>query len=84
MHPKCFEMFKKLSTERFGKIDIDGLWMLREVSKTPSLTLLIAADKSRTKETSRTALKISHDLQILGSFSNNGKEFRVMYLRLAD
>ena len=84
MHPKCFEMFKKLSTARFGKIDIDGLWMLREVSKTPSLTLLIAADKSRTKETSRTALKISHDLQILGLFSNNGKEFRIMYLQLAD
>jgi len=34
MHPRCFEMFKKMSMERFGKVDIDGLWQLREVHAT--------------------------------------------------
>ena len=30
-HPHCFQMFKKLSIQRFGKVDIDGLWLLRAV-----------------------------------------------------
>ena len=32
MHPSCFEMFKRMSKARFGTVDIDGLWKLREVS----------------------------------------------------
>ena len=35
MHPRCFEMFKKLSIQRRGKVDIDGLWKLRDVSRSP-------------------------------------------------
>ncbi|KAK4546215.1 hypothetical protein LTR36_002352 [Oleoguttula mirabilis] len=30
MHPKCFELFKLVSQQRLGKVDIDGLWRLRE------------------------------------------------------
>jgi hypothetical protein len=30
-HPKCFEMFRRMSIARLGKVDIDGLWLLREV-----------------------------------------------------
>ena len=32
MHPRCFELFKRASKARLGRVDIDGLWMLREVS----------------------------------------------------
>lgn len=32
MHPKCFEIFKKESLQKFGKVDIDGLFLLRDVS----------------------------------------------------
>jgi len=29
MHPGCFDMFKRMSALRSGKVDIDGLWRLR-------------------------------------------------------
>lgn len=29
IHPGCFEIFKRMSMLRFGKVDIDGLWKLR-------------------------------------------------------
>ena len=32
MHPSCFEMFKRMSKARFGNVDIDGVWKVREVS----------------------------------------------------
>lgn len=32
MHPKCFDMYKRMSLHRWDKVDIDGLWLLREVS----------------------------------------------------
>lgn len=34
MHPRCFEIFKKASLSRFGKVDIDGLFLLKDVSLT--------------------------------------------------
>ncbi|KAL8816917.1 MAG: hypothetical protein Q9191_008242 [Dirinaria sp. TL-2023a] len=30
-HPTCFEIFKKISRERLGKVDIEGFWFLREI-----------------------------------------------------
>lgn len=36
MHPKCFEVFKKASLRKFGKVDIDGLFLLRDVFFSPS------------------------------------------------
>ncbi|KAI7418827.1 calcium ATPase, partial [Hortaea werneckii] len=30
MHPQCFELFRRVSLRCFGKVDIDGLWRLRE------------------------------------------------------
>ncbi|KAK5113899.1 hypothetical protein LTR85_010432 [Meristemomyces frigidus] len=30
MHPKCFDLFKLVSRQRLGKVDIDALWRLRE------------------------------------------------------
>jgi hypothetical protein len=30
-HSQCFRLFKKMSKVRQGKVDIDGLWLLREV-----------------------------------------------------
>lgn len=32
MHPKCFEIFKLASLRKFGKVDIDGLFLLIDVS----------------------------------------------------
>lgn len=29
MHPGCFEMYKRMCVRRFGKVNIDGLWRLR-------------------------------------------------------
>jgi hypothetical protein len=31
MHPSCFEIFKRMSMRRFGKVDLDGLWFWRDV-----------------------------------------------------
>ena len=31
MHPRCFQMFKKLSLEQRGTVDIDALWRWRDV-----------------------------------------------------
>ena len=31
-HPQCFELFKRVSDLRLGKVDLDGLWMWRQVS----------------------------------------------------
>ena len=34
-HPTCFELFKRISMDRLGRVDIDGLWSYwREVSPT--------------------------------------------------
>lgn len=30
-HAPCFEIFKRVSLRRFGRVDIDGLWMLYAV-----------------------------------------------------
>jgi len=30
MHPRCFELFQRVSLRCFGRVDIDGLWRLRE------------------------------------------------------
>ncbi|KAI6844494.1 hypothetical protein KC340_g6380 [Hortaea werneckii] len=30
MHPRCFELFHRVSLRCFGKVDIEGLWRLRE------------------------------------------------------
>lgn len=32
MHPKCFEVFKQASLRKFGQVDIDGLFLLKDVS----------------------------------------------------
>ncbi|KAK3110279.1 hypothetical protein LTR53_015594, partial [Teratosphaeriaceae sp. CCFEE 6253] len=29
MHPMCFELYKRVSTAKLGRVDIDGLWRLR-------------------------------------------------------
>ena len=31
MHPKCFEIFKRASLRKFSKVDIDGLFLLKDV-----------------------------------------------------
>ncbi|KAI7167164.1 hypothetical protein KC319_g1909 [Hortaea werneckii] len=30
MHPRCFELFQRVSLRHFGKVDIESLWRLRE------------------------------------------------------
>jgi len=45
MHPKCFELFKRVSQRRLDKIDIDGLWRLREVRST-SVHLVLCFQKA--------------------------------------
>ena len=44
MHPKCFELFKRVSQQKLGKVDIDGLWRLREVRPFAQHPVLIAFD----------------------------------------
>ncbi len=35
-HPTCFEIFKKISTARLGKVDITGLFRWRSVREIPT------------------------------------------------
>ncbi|KAI7223503.1 hypothetical protein KC333_g455 [Hortaea werneckii] len=30
LHPRCFELYQRVSLRCFGRVDIDGLWRLRE------------------------------------------------------
>ncbi|KAI6796882.1 hypothetical protein KC363_g3038 [Hortaea werneckii] len=30
MHPRCFELFQRISLRHLGRVDIDGLWRLRQ------------------------------------------------------
>ena len=42
-HPTCFEIFKRVSTQRLGLIDVHGLWSWRDVSY-PWHILLVITD----------------------------------------
>jgi hypothetical protein len=44
-HPICFEIFKKISKERLGRVDVHGLWEWRSVgSNIPKTNLTINAN----------------------------------------
>lgn len=47
MHPKCFEVYKRASLQKSGQVDIDGLWLLRDVRMSRPHSRWFDADRER-------------------------------------
>ena len=76
MHPNCFEMFKILNMRQFGKIEIDGLWVLREVCTVGSAFQNRVANETRSRETTDQGSFAQYKTRVDFDFAAGSESFR--------